>query len=181
MQGLLAAALAASLVAGCSFSSPEGSGPDGTEPDAGGPAGPDAATDPDAPAVARCTTTYSTSYDGHKYRLIQSGMPWAQAQAACEMDGGYLLQIETDAEDNQVERAFLFGPEEVWMGLRDPGNDGIYQWMDGTAPTSFTNWGGGTPSSGSPDCVVKNTYETDGRWYPRNCTDNRSVICECNL
>jgi hypothetical protein len=152
--------------------------PNGAGPDGGDPAGTDAAT-PDAPAV-RCST-YVREYNGHKYRLVEGGIPWAQAKSSCEADGGYLLKIETGAEDDQVERAFLFGPMEVWMGLSDLDNDGNYQWTDGTALASFTNWfGGGPPNAGSPDCIVKNTYETDGRWYPRNCSDNKSVICECN-
>jgi Lectin C-type domain len=180
MQGLLAAALALALAlaltAGCSFNAPKGGDGNGGGPDAGGPAGTDAGPTPDAPP-ARCTMTYDFSYGGHKYRLIDSGMSWAQAKAACETDGGYLLKIETSEEDRKAEEAFAFGPAEVWMGLRDPSNDGVYVWTDGTAP-SFSRWSA-SPSAGSPDCVVKNTYTTDGGWYTRNCTDSKAVICEC--
>lgn len=129
-------------------------------------------------SLVRCAMTYGYSYNGHKYRLIESGSTWAQARASCEVDGGYLLKIETSAEDTNIAEAFAFGPEEVWIGLSDPSNDGGYAWTDGTALT-FTNWSA-PPSAGSPDCVAKNTYTTDGKWYTRNCTDSRAVMCECS-
>lgn len=173
MQGLLATALALAL-AGCSFHAPEASSPNGGDPDAATTA--DAAVD--APPAARCTT-YGSPYNGHKYRMVETGMPWAQARANCEADGGYLLKIETQPEDYQIETAFLAGPQEVWTGLRDVDQSGVYVWTDGTAP-SFTHWNGSAPGAGSPDCVAKNTYVTDGRWYTHDCTDSRDFICECN-
>jgi hypothetical protein len=174
MQGLLAAALALAL-AGCSFHAPDASSPGGADDDAAASMT-DAAVD--APPAARCTT-YGTSYNGHKYRMVESGMPWAQARANCEADGGYLLKIETQPEDFQVETAFVAGPQEVWTGLRDVDQSGVYVWTDGTLP-SFTHWSGSAPGAGSPDCVAKNTYVTDGHWYTRDCTDSRDFICECN-
>jgi lectin-like protein len=166
MQGLLAAVIA--LAAGCGFHAPEAS------------AGPDAGTDPsgDAPA-ARCTTTYDYVYSGHRYRLVESGMKWAEAKTSCEADGGYLLEIDSSAEDNQAANAFFGGPQEVWIGLRDASNDGSYRWTN-DMPPSYTHWNGAAPNAGSPDCVVKNTYFTDGHWYTRDCEDDKAVLCECN-
>lgn len=171
MQGLLAAALAVVLGAGCSFHSPEGSAPNSGDPDAA------VADDAGGDAGALCAG-YGYSYNGHKYRLISSAGTWTQAKVSCEAGGGYLLKIETSGEDNQAANAFFGGPSEVWAGLRDVNQNGVYVWTDGTAP-AFTHWSGTAPGSASPDCVVKNTYVTDGRWYTRDCTDSKAVICEC--
>src|SRR5262249_7572780 len=132
---------------------------------------------PDGTPGARCAG-YDYSFNFHKYKLITTGMTWTAAKTACTSGGGYLLKIETAAEDQQAEDAFTLGPEEVWMGLYAPNQAGNHFWTDGPPPSAFSHWSA-TPPVASPDCVVKNTYTTDGRWFTRNCTDNRSVICEC--
>ena len=176
MKGLLAATLA--VVAGCNFGSPPHDPPGSTEPDAGTMPDPDPPAD--ASTASRCAPAYDYTYNFHKYRLIDNGMSWAQAKSTCESDGGYLLKIDTAEEDQRLEDAFIFGPQEVWIGLSDINRDGNYFWTDGTPPSAFSHWSGGTPTTTSPDCVAKNTYTTDGQWYTRDCTNNRSVVCECN-
>ena len=150
-------------------------------PDAppGGDPDPDASTGDAAPAdgtPAGCST-YDYSYNGHKYRLVETGLEWTQAKSNCEADGGALLKIDSASEDQQVEVTLVGGPQEVWIGLSDADNDGIYVWTDGTPP-SFTNWNG-APSISSPDCVVKNTYTSDGLWYTKGCGTNKAALCEC--
>jgi len=171
MKGLLASALV--LMAGCGFNSPESSS---AQADAGDNGSPPGSTPQDAPPAARCST-YSYSYNGHKYRMVDTAISWTDASNNCASDGGYLLKIESSGEDNQA--AYLIsGPSEIWIGLRDGTNTGSYVWTDNTPPT-FTHWGA-APNAASPDCVVKNTLVTDGRWYPRDCTSTRAVVCECN-
>ena len=175
MQGLLAAMLAIALTAsaGCSFHAPGSSAPqDGVDPV-------DGATTPTVDAGPKCAG-YETSYNGHKYRLSQGGMTWDQAKASCDTSGGYLLKIETQAEDNQATVLLALTTSEVWIGLRDVNLNGAYVWTDGTA-TSFTHWSGMVPNSGDPDCIVKiASFQTDDRWYARSCTDMRRAVCECN-
>lgn len=175
MKGLLAAVTI--LAAGCSFDAPGAGSPDPAMPDAGTQLDPPTV---DAPPTARCGPAYNYDYNFHKYRLVQSGMSWMQAKSSCEADGGYLLKIETAAEDQQVEDAFFLGPQEVWIGLRDINGDGNYFWTDGTPPSAFSHWDGGPPNASSPDCVAKNTFSTNGRWYTRDCAINRALICECD-
>jgi C-type mannose receptor len=131
----------------------------------------------DGPSSLRCSA-YNYSYNGHKYRLVDSGIPWTQAKTNCTGDGGYLVKLESAAEDAQLASAFVGGPPEVWIGLNDADNDGLYLWTDGTAP-SFTNWNGTPPDAGNPDCVVKDTNTTDGRWSTKGCNVNKAVVCEC--
>jgi hypothetical protein len=176
MKGLLAST--ALLAAGCSFDSPGSRPSSSLEPDAGTVA--DALWPTDASTVSPCGAAYTYDYGFHRYRLINNGMGWAQAKSACEGDGGYLLKIETAGEDQRVEDAFFFGPQEVWIGLSDINQDGNYFWTDGTPAQEFSHWNGSPPNAGSADCVAKNTYTSDGRWYTRSCTDNRAVICECD-
>ncbi len=169
MKGPLACLLA--LAAGCSFDAPElaSNGPD---------AGPGPGSD--APMVARCKTTYEVVDEerGRRYQLFENAMSWQQAKDICEFDGGYLLKLDTTAED--AGAAFFIEEQiEVWIGLNDIDQNGAYLWLDGTAP-AFTRWEG-TPNAASPDCVVKNTLINDGRWYTRACTEAKPPVCECEL
>lgn len=174
MRGLLAAALAIALAAGCSFHAPDASQAplmDGAAP------APDGATTPPDGAAARCVG-YDTNYNGHKYRLSQSGMTWDEAKASCD-SGGYLLKIESPNEDIQASVLLVLYASEVWLGLRDVNQSGVYVWTDGTAP-SFTHWSGPAPTIDDPDCIVKIvSIQNDARWYARSCTDMRRAVCEC--
>lgn len=178
----LCCVLAVAAAAACRFDLPPG----GSPPDAGDPvdavdAGSDAPA-ADGPPVdmlpAGCGAGYNYEYNGHRYRLIMSTLTWAAAKADCEASGGYLLKIETAAEDQQIENVLGFGPSEVWIGLSDVDQDGTYLWTDGTPP-SFTHWSN-PPGPSSPDCVAKNTKPTDGRWFTRSCGGSEAAVCECN-
>jgi hypothetical protein len=168
MQGLLACTLA--LVAGCSFSAPE-------LPSSGTDAAPGPGSGSDARPVARCKTAYQDEVDGHKYLLVESAMSWQQAKAICELDGAYLVKLDTTGED-AAAALFIDQQIEIWIGLNDTDQNGAYVWLDGTPP-AFTRWSS-PPGATSPDCVVKNTLISDGRWYLRDCTEVKPAVCECD-
>lgn len=163
MKRLLAATC--SLVLGCGFNAPAG------PPDAS--SGADAA--PNTPPGARCAN-YQLDFEGHKYRLIETAMTWASAKATCELDGGYLLKFETQDEDTATAFA-ISEQQEIWIGLSDLDQNGAYVWTDGSAVT-YARWDNPPPPAGN--CIVKNTLVTNGRWYPRGCTQAKPSVCECN-
>ncbi len=156
------------LAVGCRFDLP-------ARPDSGveeTPDGPSA----DAPAGNPTCAGYDFDYNGHRYRLVTSSTSWMQAKAGCEADGGYLLKLDTQQEDDLTAQ-LVSEQTEIWIGLHDADNDGTYLWTDG-APPAFTRWAT-PPTAGSPDCVFKNTLVSDGRWYPLACIDLRPSVCEC--
>lgn len=168
MRGLVALVLG--IVAGCAFTSNQPvDPPDTASVDA-------SAIAIDAPVV--CGAAYTETYNGHSYRITDN-LTWPAAEASCASDGGHLIKIETEAEDDELARRIVFDPPTVWIGLHDPGQDGTYVWCDGKPP-AYQNYEGQPPDAGRPDCIEKNTNDSDGRWYTRECTLQRRAICECD-
>src|SRR5262245_33576442 len=132
-------AIAMAMAAGgCSFSGPEHGAPGATDT-------PDAAITPDAPADAppalTCPEAYNSKHGGHSYRLTGPSLTWTEARDDCATDGGHLVKIESQAEDDYLTTHIdgLVYPY-VWIGLRDRSLSDTYVWADDSALTGFERW-----------------------------------------
>jgi len=141
------------------------------------PPGPDAAVDA-APAVA-CPAGYTrvAAAGRSAYRAAGAGR-WRAAEADCENDGpGAHLAVIDDTTEALVAR-ILAGGEDVWVGVSDRVDDGVYRTVLGELAT-FLPWAAGEPNDlGQEDCV-----ELDGldRTYnDSNCQLAKPYICECD-
>uniref|UniRef100_A0A672F699 C-type lectin domain-containing protein n=1 Tax=Salarias fasciatus TaxID=181472 RepID=A0A672F699_SALFA len=108
---------------------------------------------------------------------------WTAARADCVLDGGDLVSIASEAENQYVMQAFLSGvvlkgKHEAWMGLRRQG-DGSYKWSDGW-PVFFTQWGPGEPSNLQDEgCVsIHAAFPFHGTWNDTDCAVAKSYICK---
>ncbi|KAM9659886.1 layilin [Trichechus inunguis] len=87
-----------------------------------------------------------------------------EARAACRMDGGQLVSIESEDEQRLIQNFIenlLASDGDFWIGLRrreekqsnsTPCQD-LYAWTDGST-SKFRNWYVDEPSCGSEVCVV---------------------------
>ncbi len=95
------------------------------------------------------------------------------ARAACQARGADLVVIE-DADEN----AFLLaqGVEEAWIGLSDTEKEGVFLWVDGSAP-AYENWNEGEPndSGGNEDC---GQMRLEGMWNDVPCDTALGYVCE---
>ncbi|KAL4624868.1 chondrolectin-like [Arapaima gigas] len=111
------------------------------------------------------------------FRDMSSRVAFREARQACEMDGGALLSVESQAEQQLIERLLQElssssssapGPGEAdgdfWIGLtrtdREPQDysnfascPDLYRWTDGST-AQFRNWYSDEPSCGGEACVV---------------------------
>lgn len=91
-------------------------------------------------------TTYT--YNGHTYLLSITGT-WQAAQADAQSQGGNLVTI-----NNQAEQDFLvntFGTQVLWIGYTDQQSEGTFVWISGEN-ANYTNWVSGTiGQGGQPD------------------------------
>ncbi|KPP59375.1 chondrolectin-like, partial [Scleropages formosus] len=111
------------------------------------------------------------------FRDMSSRVAFWEAQQACEMDGGALLSVESQAEQQLIEQllqdlssssSIAPGPGEsdgdFWIGLtranREPQDYGhfascpdLYHWTD-RSTAQFRNWYSDEPSCGGEACVV---------------------------
>ncbi|KFR12711.1 Chondrolectin, partial [Opisthocomus hoazin] len=125
-----------------------------------------------------------------------------EARQACEIDGGALLSLESEAEQQLIENmlqnltksASGISDGDFWIGLWRSG-DGLttssacpdlYQWADGSI-SPFRNWYTDEPSCGSEACVVMYHQPTANpglggpylyQWNDDRCNMKHNFICK---
>ncbi|KAJ7402855.1 Chondrolectin [Pitangus sulphuratus] len=125
-----------------------------------------------------------------------------EARQACEMDGGALLSLESEAEQQLIENMLQnltksgsgISDGDFWIGLWRSG-DGLatssvcpdlYQWADGST-SPFRNWYTDEPSCGSEACVVMYHQPTANpglggpylyQWNDDRCNMKHNFICK---
>jgi hypothetical protein len=109
---------------------------------------------------------------------LESG--WEDANSTCISKGydGLAKLVNSDEDTRVVGLASKPGLPwgEVWIGLSDPEDDGVWTWMDGST-AAYQNWGGGAPSPAEENCVE--LYATsDWTWHDRGCSDALAFVCE---
>jgi len=104
---------------------------------------------------------------------------WEGAKAICELEGGQLAVIASEADQNRIMSRF--GKlREFWIGATDIEREGQFRWVNGQG-LGFARWLAGQPTRKYPNnehCVSFNYAWRDGRWGDRNCYDSRPFLCE---
>ncbi|KAH0623326.1 hypothetical protein JD844_031542 [Phrynosoma platyrhinos] len=119
-----------------------------------------------------------------------------EALQACRRDGGDLVSIESQSEQNLIEKMIASvsaSDGDFWIGLtreEDPDNStecpSLYSWSDGSS-SAFRNWYADEPSCGSEICVVMYHQPSapagDGgpymfQWNDDRCNMKNNFICK---
>ncbi|MFR5295718.1 MAG: leucine-rich repeat protein [Clostridium sp.] len=88
----------------------------------------------------------SVPFQDHTYALIDDTLPWQEAKAVCEEMGGYLVTINSPAEQEFLTELVQFGTKKnVWIGGDETGT-GKFCWSTGEA-MNYANWELGQPGS----------------------------------
>ncbi|XP_078392737.1 hepatic lectin-like [Cetorhinus maximus] len=100
---------------------------------------------------------------------------WNSAKLQCESLNSHLIIINTEQEQNFMEKSIENNPGDYWIGLTDRESEGNWKWVDGS-PVSFTRWGQGEPNNwnGNENCAI---IKTRG-WNDYSCSDQFRFICE---
>jgi hypothetical protein len=148
---------------------------------------PDSAGGAGAPDALDCAPSYAISVPGARslYRESTVGRPWVDAERDCESDGGHLVVI-----DDQLENDWMASIAEktltdskttnqlAWLGLGDSRVEGSFQWVTGPAvETPF--WHESEPNSlyDNEDCVEVRGV---GTWNDDRCDAALVYACECD-
>ena len=86
------------------------------------------------------------------YLVSPSPVTWFAAQEFCGTHGGYLVEINTRAEQSFLS-SILSSSSYYWLGLSDLAHPGQYTWQHSWLAPSYTNWYAGQPDGGSQHCV----------------------------
>jgi len=116
---------------------------------------------------------------------FNSKLPWHEAQSICQQQGGMLVVINDDNENNFVFDQIKNDQGVVlatWIGFHDLQQQDSWQWVDGSDNT-YTNWEPGQPDNwqdapaGTEDCAE--FYEGyPGTWNDQTCGYTRFYVCE---
>ena len=125
------------------------------------------------------------TFNGKRYELYNTAMPWKQAYKFCEQQGGHLVTINSEEEQNFIcELIPDVTNNLIWAGATDLYSEGNWKWITGER-MNYTNWSENQPD----DCdnnedylmINKNTYKwndaNDLYGFTTNAT-TASFICE---
>lgn len=94
------------------------------------------------------------------------------------------MNIGSADENNFINREFLAGTVDYWIGLTDYETEGVWKWSNGASLTGYTNWMTGQPNDlNGQDCgaVRKGNFSGsifNGEWHDNTCSKMRGFICE---
>ncbi|XP_078063769.1 CD209 antigen-like protein A, partial [Mustelus asterias] len=108
------------------------------------------------------------------YRSSTEKKDWDTANRKCESQNSQLLIINSQQEQNFVNRSILDTNRQYLMGLTDRESEGNWIWVDGT-PVSLSRWSSNEPNNvGNEDCSV---IRSSG-WNDVSCSREFPFICE---
>ncbi len=81
-------------------------------------------------------------FQGHAYYISNTTAQWPAANTAASATGGHLVYITSAAENTWL--AGQTAGIEVFIGMSDAINEGVWLWGDGE-PLTYTNWAFGQP------------------------------------
>lgn len=112
-------------------------------------------------------------YNGHIYSLYNDSCTWTQAKQICEDNGGHLVTITDDAEQEVVAHLTEGqARDNYWIGCTDAEKEGQWQWVTGET-FDYENWRSGKPDNTShPEDY--GVIKTDGSW--KDCANAESFI-----
>lgn len=109
-------------------------------------------------------------FDGHSYKFYDDSMSWEDAKAFCEEQGGHLVTITSEEEQNAVyQYVAQFGIDaDIWIGISDVESEGDWShWVTGEEVT-YTNWGENEPDNidgGQDYGVICTGYRSGSGYY----------------
>eukprot|EP00092_Neocalanus_flemingeri_P054627 GFUD01064359.1.p1 GENE.GFUD01064359.1~~GFUD01064359.1.p1 ORF type:complete len:250 (+),score=57.08 GFUD01064359.1:81-830(+) len=127
---------------------------------------------------------YNTAYTWRPltigtYAFLGEPRTWYEARDKCKEIGGYLLEINSQEEQDLIEKTTkALGWAElklhIWLGLNDKEREGTFVWEHSQQGVSdgLTNWEAGQPNNygDNEDCCYTGFKGTiSGKWHDAPC------------
>ncbi|VDI24698.1 neurocan core protein [Mytilus galloprovincialis] len=118
-------------------------------------------------------------YMGHCYLFVYKKVTWNTAKNECQHKGGYLVKVESAAENSWLILALN---AEVWIGLSDIRTEGQWRWTSDNTDTSFSYWLSHEPNGGHRENCVNICKALCGHniygWNDLPCNYQLGYVCE---
>ncbi|MBL0317035.1 MAG: HYR domain-containing protein, partial [Flavobacteriales bacterium] len=118
--------------------------------------------------------------NGAAYYISNSTMTWSAANTAAQNAGGYLLSVNSAAENTYVLNAVtssLGTFTQYWLGLNDATTEGTFVWSNGQSVT-YSNWNGGQPDNAGGVEDYGQVWTAAGTWNDLPGTSNLRYVLE---
>ncbi|XP_021380144.1 brevican core protein-like [Mizuhopecten yessoensis] len=129
-----------------------------------------------------CESAYSYRDSvGLCYKLYNVQRTYADAQTACNTDGGHLIRIDTEAKQDYIRYILQStGSPHMYIEATDEVTEGVFMWGDGR-PINYTNWFATEPNNeaGVENCVM--LANANFEWYDIPCNSPNTYICELSV
>uniref|UniRef100_A0A8C5GUA3 C-type lectin domain-containing protein n=1 Tax=Gouania willdenowi TaxID=441366 RepID=A0A8C5GUA3_GOUWI len=105
---------------------------------------------------------------------------WQESRNDCLYREADLMikKLNRNTQKKPIQRFVKALFREVWNGLTDAENEGVWKWVDGTLLKETSFWCPGEPNNyKNEDCVEVN-FNHRGCWNDNDCNQNRIWICE---
>ena len=120
-------------------------------------------------------------HNGHYYEIYDNSLHWNYARDYCEQNGGHLVTITDEEEQNAIISALdkYSTIQHYWLGLTDLNETGTYKWITGEN-TDYMNFPEGRPNKDDKHWVDLSIMPNQkGYWYDYYSTyDGMGFICE---
>ena len=111
------------------------------------------------------TPVAEQEFNGSKYLLFDSSIPWNDAKNYCEQFGGHLATV-TSAEENTFLQAFISNGSQTgyWLGATDAESEGTWKWVTGET-FSYADWYTDNPNnSGEREHYLEIRKDYNNQW-----------------
>ena len=129
--------------------------------------------DPSADAALPCPPGWIEA-GARCYLVAADALTWADAQVACQAQGGDLVVLE-DADENLQVSALAAARSTWWIGATDAAAEGTWRWIDGRE-ADFDAWALFQPDNFfNEDCALQSS---SGSWNDAGCEEALAYVCE---
>ena len=122
-------------------------------------------------------TNYQT-YGGHRYAKTSDKYTWNDAKQFAEQQGGYLVIIDSQEENDFIHETYRIPLNIVgdilWIGLSDVAEEGTFRWVNGEIAI-FTNWAESEPNNDNNIQHYGHMLQ-DGTWDDVEVTNCLAII-----
>ncbi|XP_034510499.1 secretory phospholipase A2 receptor isoform X3 [Ailuropoda melanoleuca] len=127
-----------------------------------------------------CDAVWEKDLNSHicyQFNLLSS-LSWSEAHSSCQMQGGALLSIADENEENFIKKHLGSEAVEVWIGLNQLDENAGWQWSDRT-PLNYLNWNPEINFDPFVEyhCGTFNSFMPNA-WRSQDCESTLPYICK---
>lgn len=120
------------------------------------------------------------NWGNHRYLVVNQAMTWSQADKYARQNGGHLVTISNQAENEFVTNlARNSGVKRTyWIGFTDLGQEGYWRWTSQERVT-YSNWHNGEPNNDENiEHCAEVGWHSKYSWNDSPCNDKKFFVIE---